>query len=835
MRGIGPDLKYALRTLARSPLFTLAAVFSLALGIGANTAIFTLMDQLLLRLLPVKDPSQLVMIWSTGPHMGNNNGDRAQSYPMYQAYQKQATFFSHVFCRYLDDASLSVDGQTERVISEMVSGNYFDALGVKPAVGRVFSPEMDDRSYKGHPTVVLSYDYWLNRFGGKASIVGQKVLVNNYPMVVVGVSAPGFLGLDPARSPQIRVPIQMAPIMTPGRDSMGDYRSQWIQMFARLKPGETVDTARAKLQAIFTRQLEYEAKLPGLRMASKYQMDRFFKRQVKMEQASNGYSDIRNDFGKALIVLMSMVGLVLLIACANVAGLLVARAVARQKELAVRLAIGASRKQLIRQLLIESLLLSTGGAALGILLSVWTIKGLIGFLPERGTPLMLTATPDLRILLFNLLLAVLTGLLFGVAPAFFATRIDQWNVLKDAGGAVSGTGGGVRLRKILVTAQVALSFLLLAGAALFSRSLGNLKGTSTGIQGMSNLVTFQVNPSLNGYTVAREKAFYQELLANVRGLPGVQTAAVASVPILHGWEWDSSMSVEGHQNKDGEDIQAFMNALSPGYFQTMGIPVLEGRDLRDSDIGDEVKVAVVNRAFSEYYFGKGSPIGRHIGFGGAPDTKLTIEIVGMVENTLYEGPREGVHRQVFVPRFQSKFPGSVAYYVRGAMDTRAMMSGLREAVRRLDPRLPLYEVTTLENQLDQTLSTERIIAALSIAFGCLATLLAAIGLYGVMAFVAARRTREVGLRMALGAQPFDVLRLMMREVIILLVAGLAVGVPSAYALSKYISSQMFNVKVNDPWLGLAVIALLAGVALMAGFLPARRASTVDPLEALRYE
>lgn len=835
MRSIGPDIRYALRTLARSPLFTCAAILSLALGIGANTAIFTLMDQVLLRLLPVQDPEQLVMIWSTGPHMGNNNGDRAQSYPMYQVYQKQAGFFSSVFCRYQDDASLSMDGQTERVIAEMVSGNFFNALGVKPAIGRVFSPDLDDRTYKGHPNVVLSYDYWVTRFGGKQSIIGQKILINNYPMTVVGVSAPGFQGLDPVRSPQIRVPIQMAPIMTPGRDSMGDYRSQWIQMFARMKPGETVDTAKAKLQGIFTRQLEYESTLPGLRKASKYQMDRFFKRQVRMERAANGYSNTRNEFGKALIVLMAMVGLVLLIACANVAGLLVARAVARQKELAVRLAIGASRSQLIRQLLIESVILSFAGGLLGIALSVWTIRGLVGLLPDSGTPLMLHVTPDLRILAFNLLLALLTGLLFGVAPAFFATRIDQWNVLKDAGGAVSGSGGGVRLRKGLVTAQVALSFLLLAGAALFARSLGNLKGLSTGIQGMSNLVTFQVNASLNGYTVPREKAFYQELLANVRSLPGVQSAAVASVPILHGWEWDSSMSVEGHQNKDGEDIQAFMNALSPGYFQTMGIPMLEGRDLRDSDSGDEVRVAVVNRAFSEYYFGKGSPIGRHIGFGGGPDTKLDIEIVGLVENSLYEGPREGVHRQVFVPRFQSKYPGSVAYYVRGALDTRSMISGLREAVRRLDPQLPMYEVTTLENQLDQTLSTERMIAALSVAFGLLATLLAAVGLYGVMAFVAARRTREIGLRMALGAQPWDVLRLMMREVLVLLGVGLAVGVPAAYGLSKYVSSQMFNVKADDPLLGLAVVAVLGGVALLAGFLPARKASVVDPLEALRYE
>jgi predicted permease len=835
MTGIPADLRYTFRTLARSPLFTFAAVLSLALGIGANTAIFTLMDQLMLRLLPVKDPEQLVMIWSTGPHMGSNRGDRAQSYPMYQEYQKRAKFFSHVVARYLYDSSLSEGGQTERITTELVSGNYFQALGVRPALGRLFTPEQDDRVYNGHPVVVLGYDYWISRFGGKADVLGRKVLVNSYPMEVVGVSGPGFRGLDPVRSPQIRVPIQMKAQITPGWVDLGNHRSQWLQMFARLAPGETVASAKAKLQPLFQQELQYEVAQGQLKEASKYYIDLFLKRQVRVEPAGSGYSSLRNSFSTALLVLMGMVALVLLIACANVASLLIARALARQKELAVRLAIGASRGQLIRQMLAESLMLSLAGAVAGILLSIWTLRGLISFLPAGDTPLLLRAEPDLRILGFNLALGILTGLLFGIAPAFHATSIQQWSILKDVASAVSTTGGGVKLRKGLVAAQVALSFLLLAGAALFVQSLSNLKRADTGFDGISNLVTFQVDPALNGYKVERGRQFLRELLSNVRGLPGVQSAGLATVALLHGDEWDSSMSVEGHQNKDGEDIQAFMNAVSPGYFSTMGVSLMEGRDFTDSDVVGSHEVAIVNQKFAEYYFGKKSPIGRHVGFGGSPGTKLEIEIVGVTENTLYEGPREGIRRQVFLPRAQFKYPAPAVYYVRTKMDSQAMMPALREAVRRQDPTMPVFEMRTLENQLDQTLATERLIAALSMAFGVLATILAAVGLYGVMAFVAARRIREVGLRMALGARPAQVLVLMMREVFVLLGIGLAVGLPCAYGLSRYVSSQMFQVKTADPWTALGVTVFLSVVALSAGFLPAWRASSIDPMKALRYE
>jgi predicted permease len=829
------DVKFAVRTLLRSPLFTGIAVLSLALGIGANTAIFTLLDQLMLRLLPVKDPKQLVMIWSSGPHMGNNRGSRAASYPMYQEFQKKAGAFTHVFCRYFTPLSISVDNRTERVNAELVSGNFFEALGVGPAAGRVFSPEQDDRTYKGHPVVVLSYHYWVNRFNADAKIIGKKILVNNYPMDVIGVSAAGFSGLDPSRSPHIRVPVQMKPLLTPGWDDLGNRRAQWIQMFARMKPGYSVESARASLQPLFYQVLQDDLGQPQMSKISQYNREQFLKRQVRVVPAATGYSQMRESFSTALIVLMCMVGLVLLIACFNVANLLIARAIARQKEIAVRLAVGASKAQLVRQLLVESIVLSVTGGLIGILLSVWTIRGLLSFLPADGSALMLRAEPDTRILVFNLALAVATGLIFGLAPALQSARVDLWNTLKDVVGAVAGSGRSVIFRKALVTAQVALSFLLLAGAGLFVKSLGNLKSTNTGFHDMDNLVTFQVDPALNGYDLPRLRSFYTQLLQNVRSVPGVTSASSAAVPLLHGFEWDSSMSVEGHQAKDGEDMQAFMNSISPGYWKTMGVQLIEGRDFDERDVGERATVVIVNRKFAQHFFGDKSPVGRHVGFGTGPQSKLDMEIVGMVEDSLYEGPRDGVRRQAFVSSMQGRFPGSAAFYVRTSLPSESMFSTLRQQVANLDRSMPIYEMKTLENQLDETLTTERLIATLSAAFGALATLLAAVGLYGVMAFVVARRTKEIGLRMALGAQQGTVIWLVLKEVLILLVGGLAIGVPAAYLLSRYVSTQLFGVQPADVPTALLAVAVLGAVALAAGFIPARRASVIDPITALRYE
>jgi predicted permease len=771
------------------------------------------------------------MLYQSGPHSGSNMGSRMHSYPIYQEYQKRAEPLGEVIARRLADASIAIDNQTERIDIEMVSGNYFSMLGVAPAAGRVFSSQEDDQIYQGHPVVVISYDYWNRRFNRDMGAIGKKILVNNYPMTIVGVSAAGFAGIDPARSPQMRVPILMKPAIVPEWSwvHMDDERTRWVQVFARLKPGYTIESAQAPLQGLFTQIRQHEMTLPGAKYFSPYIREQFMKGLLKIEKADVGYSPLRNDFSTALIVLMGMVGLVLLIACANVANLLIARGFMRQREIAVRLSLGATRGQLVRQLLTESVLLSLIGGALGIGLSVALTRGLIAFIPQQQ-PLLIQPTPDLRILSFTFVLTLITGIVFGLLPALKASNPDQWATLKDTVGGIAGSGGSLFLRKGLVAAQVALSFLLLFGAGLFVRSLQNLQTTDTGVQ-MDNLVTFRLSPALSGYDNPRTVNLYNELLDRLRSTPGIKSAGHAAVSILSGDEWDSTTSVEGHNAKDGEDMQAFMNALSPGYFDAMGIKLLEGRDFRTSDIVEKPAIAIVNKKFAQHFFGDKSAIGRRLGRGVGPETKLDIEIVGVVEDSLYEGPREGVRRQVFWPGYG----GSTTFYVRTTEASASAFNVIRSEVKRLDAGMPVYDVKTVQGQLDETLLTDRLIALLSAGFGFLATLLASIGLYGVMAFIVARRRKEIGLRLALGAEPAGVLWIVMREVLLLLVIGLAVGVPAAIGLGRYVSSQLYGIQPNDPWMAIGTVMLLTAVSAAAGMIPATRASRIDPILALRYE
>ena len=827
------DLKYALRGLRRSPLFATVAIVSLALGIGANTAIFTLIDQILLRKLPISHPEQLVMVYQDADNIGSNMGARMNSYPLYQDLQQKAEPFSEVLCRRLMPASLSVGDQTERVAVEMVSGNYFTMLGVKPALGRVFNSKEDDQNYDGHPVAVVSHAYWVRRFASDPNVVGQKILVNNYPMTIVGVSAAGFAGLDPAQAPDIRVPILMKPALTPEWKwlEMSERRSKWVQVFARLKPGYTAASATPSVQGLYLQIRAYEMTLPRAQSWSKFLRDRFMKGHIVLVKADLGYSPLRNDFSTALVVLMCMVGLVLLIACANVANLLIARAFMRQKEIAVRLSLGSSRSRLVRQLLVESLVLSIAGGALGLATAFALTKWLLALVPQGGQPILISAHPDLRILSFALLVTCTTGIVFGLVPALRASRPDPWSTLKDTMGSIAGSGGSLFLRKGLVTAQVALSFLLLFGAGLFVRSLQNLKGTQTGVS-VDNLLMFQLSPAMSGYDNGRGTIFYRQLLEKLRATPGLTSVAMASVPILAGDEWDSSVSVEGHQAKDGEDMQAFMNAVSPGYFATLKTPLLEGRDFRDSDAKETSDVAIVNRKFAEHYFPGTSAVGKRIGQGGGPKAKLTIQIIGVVADSLYEGPREGVHRQVFVPNWGA---GSSVFYARALTSSSSAFTTIRDEVRQLDSGIPVYELKTLEGQLDETLLTDRLVAMLSAGFGALATLLAAVGLYGVMAFVVARRRKELGIRLALGAQPGFVIWLVMREVLLLLAIGLAVGIPAGMLLGRYVSNQLYGIQGSDPAIAGWTMLFLAIVSAAAGLIPAHRASRIDPILALRTE
>jgi len=612
---------------------------------------------------------------------------------------------------------------------------------------------------------------------------------------------------------------------------MDDRRARWVQVFARLKPGWTVESAAAPLQGLFTQIRTEEMQLPAAKDWSQYARDQFMKGKLRAEPAAMGFSGLRNDFSTALLVLMSMVGLVLLIACANVANLLIARAFMRQREIAVRLSLGASRGRLVQQLLVESLVLSFAGGIAGVFLSSALTRSLLALIPTGSAPLLISAKPDLRILGFTLVLTSLTGIIFGLLPALRASRLNTWVTLKETVGSIAGTGGSLVLRKGLVTAQVALSFLLLFGAGLFVRSLQNLQTTDTGVA-LDNLVSFQLSPALSDYDEARTVALYQQLQERLRSAPGVRSAAYATVPILAGDEWDSSTSVEGHKAADGEDMQAFMNALSPGYFEAMKIPILEGRDFQVADLKAHSKVAIVNRRFAEHFFKGGSALGKHLGQGTGPKTKLDIEIIGVVADSLYEGPREGVRRQVFVPNYGKN---SAVFYVRTQSAAASAYSLVRNEVKRLDAAMPVYSLKTLESQLDETLLTDRLIALLSAGFGLLATLLASIGLYGVMAFAVARRKKELGIRLALGAQPGLVIWLVMKEVLVLLAIGLAIGVPAAFGLGKYVSTQLYGIDSRDPGVATATVILLALVSAAAGLIPARRASRIDPILALRHE
>jgi predicted permease len=866
------DLTYALRGLRRSPLFTAVALLSIALGIGANTAIFTLVDEVLLRRLPVKSPEQLVLFNGARNHYGSNSGGNMLSFPMYEDFRENFVdpsgsagprsdglprvsqplpnpaptpkIFSGLFARRPIAMNVGVDSRTERVAGELVSGTYFQVLGVGAAIGRLIEPE-DDKARGDGYVAVLSYDYWRNRFGADPHVVGRQLTINNHTFTIVGVSQAGFDGVDIGAAVHIRVPVMLKAQMTPNWDDMDNRRSRWVNVFGRLKPGVTLDQAKAVLQPYFHGLLEQEVQMAAFSTTSPYTREQFLKGQMDLLDASQGRSPIRQLLSQPLWLLLGIVSGVLLIACANVASLLIARASARQKEIAVRLALGASRSRIVSQLLVESVLLAAAGGMLGLAFASWTTRFLIGFLPATGTPHVITGAIDARILAFNFLLSLATGLVFGLMPALRSTRPDLAPTLKDQAGAVQGGSSGVRLRKALVVAQVTVSVLLLIGAGLFIRSLRNLRTLDLGLR-TDNLIAFNVSTALNGYTPVRSKQFLKQLLDRVAVLPGMVSATYAQIGIIEGNEWDSSMTVEGYEAKPGENMNPFCNAVSPGYFRTMEIPILAGRDFDDRDARyvdaapdpsrePSFRVAIVNESFAKKYFGDRSPIGRHIGFGSNPGTKTPIEIVGVVKDAKYMGVRDEIRRTVYFSFMEDDFAGGAVMYTRTSRSTDAAFAAVRDALRQLDPNIPLVRPRTMEAQLDESLLNERIIATLSTAFGALATMLAVIGLYGVMAFTVARRTREIGVRMALGAVAGDVVWLVMREVLALVVSGIALGLVAAWGLHRVIGSQLYGVTPSDPLTIAGAAAVLAAVALAAGYLPALRATRVNPVLALRYE
>jgi predicted permease len=814
-------------------MFTFVAVASLAFGIGANTAIFSLINQVLLQRLPVRDPDQLVLLGARGSQYGSNTGQNAISYLMYSDIRDNNQVFSGMFCRRQLPLSISAEGKTERVIGEIVSGNFFPVLGVGAALGRVFVAS-DDLHENAHPFLVISYGYWQSRFGGKADVLGKKLVVDGTPMTIIGVSQKGFDGVEPGESPQVRVTTMMQPVVFPWKGfRLWNRRGHWVNAFGRLKPGVTLQQAKAALQPFYHQQLEMETRQPAFSRATAYTREQFLKGWLDVVPASKGRDGLRRKMEKPLLVLMGVVALVLLIACANVANLLIARAAARQKEMAVRLALGAQRRQVISQLITESLVLSVSGGIAGIGLAVWLDRALVAFLPSGDTPLTISTDPDWNVLLFTIVVTVLTGVLFGLAPALQASRPNVAGTLKDQAGSVV-TGGSIAIRKMLVIGQVSLSLLLLIGAGLFIRSLANLRDLDPGFK-VQNLVAFSIDPHMNGYSDERTFQIYRQLRERMEGLPGVQCASLAVVPVLSGDEWDSSIAIEGYPRKQGEQMNPHMNYISPGFFKTLGIPVVLGRDFTERDETGAPKVAVVNQKFVKRFFGDRNPIGHRIGMGGDPGTKFDITIVGVAGDTKYESLRDEVPIELYLPYPQMGFATSITAYVRSGQPASSALPALRSLVQSLDSNLPIYEARSMTEQADRSLVTERLVASLASGFGVLATLLAAMGLYGVMAYTVTRRTREIGIRMALGARRGDVAWLVMREVLILLAVGLVIGVPAALGLSRFVQAQLYGIKPADAATMALAIVGIATVASLAGYLPGRRATRVDPMQALRWE
>jgi predicted permease len=830
---LSTQLRYAVRSLIKSPGFAVVAILSLALGIGANTAVFSMLDQVLLHALPVQNPDELVQFSQRGEIYGSNTGMNAVSYPLYEDFRNhnhdQDQVFSGILCRYQTSISASFAGHSELANGELVSGSYFQVLGVRPALGSLFTTA-SDATRGGAPFAVLGYDFWKTRFAGDATIVGKEILVNNNKLTVIGVAQPGFDGVDRLFPTQIYIPIMMAQQF--GGHSLDDRRFRWVQVFARLKPGVSLAQAQASLQPYLHGVLEMEVKQKEFANASPYAREQFLKSSLALLPGARGDRKADQYLEGPLWAMMGMVLLVLLMACANVANLMVARSMARQKEVAIRLALGATRMRLVGQLLLESGILSLVGAALGFVIARPAMRLLNGFMPQIDPPLKFVTDPDLRALAFTIAVSVFTALAFGLAPALRATRPDLAPTLKDQAGAV--VGGGQSMRKMLVMAQVALSLLLLTGAGLFSRSLANLKDLGAGFE-VHHLLSFNVDPKLNGYNPPRAKIFYQQLTQQLKALPGAQTAALCVAPLLSYNDWDSNWTVEGYVAKPGENANSHVNYVSPGFFNALQIPMDGGRDFTDKDSEGAPKVAIVNRKFARYYFGDRDPVGRHIGEGNDSNTKTNIEIIGVVGDTKYETMRDEIPRQVYTPYLQTEGTFPMTAYVRSGAGPAEMFPMIRSAVQKLDSNLPIFMMKTAEQARDESVAVDRMAASLSTAFGVLATLLAAIGLYGVMAFLVTRRTREIGVRMALGAGTGNVLWLVVREVLMLAGFGVVVGLPLAIAATRLLASLLYGVGKNDP-LAIAVALLgIIAVAVVSAYLPARRATRVDPVTALRYE
>jgi predicted permease len=854
MKSILTDIRFGLRGLVNQPAFTVIAVLTLALGVGANTALFSVVDAMLLKKLPVQDPERLVLFkasWNgqkfgPGSYDGSNMTDPATglvtgtSFPLQTLtrLRQEQGVLSDAFAFYPTELNFNAGGQAEVVTAQVVSGNYFTALGVPAMIGRTLT-DADD-NVAATPIVVLSHRFWVNRFNGDPAAIGKQVNINNVAFTIAGVTPPGFSGTAQVGSSQdVSVPLAWEPQINGKLSNLEGAGIWWLRVMGRLKPGVTMEQAEASLAGPFQQSvLEQRALRKTDSGAALRTLDPKDLPRLGVESGSRGEMNSRRWFAPALRLLAGVVGVVLLIACANVANLLLVRSSSRRKEIAVRLAVGASRWRLVRQLLTESVLLAAIGGALGVLFAFWIKDGLL-FVTEWGGREMTALTPrlDLRVLGFTLGLSFLTGIIFGILPALRATNFDLTPALKDTGRSSSGFSRSW-LSKSLVVVQVSLSVLLLIGAGLLIRTLRNLHHVDMGFNA-NNLLLFKVDPSLLGYEGDKLADLYQRSFTRLEAVPGVQAVTFSRSPLLAQSSWTSSVYLPGEMGPNGQlrDSDTKVHSVRENFFNTMEIPLLMGRGLTEQDDARAPRVAVVNQAFVKAHFANENPIGKRFGFDAAKQND--IEIVGVARDAKYTSQRDRIQPTVYQSWRQVLRRMTFATFeVRTAGDPAASIAGIRQAMREVDSNLPLSDVRTQVQQADDILSMERMFAKLLTLFGLIAQQLSAIGLYGVMAYVVSQRTHEIGIRMALGADRRKVLMMVVRQGMVLTAIGIAIGLIAAYVLTKYLeslTSMLFGVEPRDPWTFAAIGILLSVVALIACLVPARRATKVDPLRALRYE
>ena len=831
-----PNFKLAFRTLFKSPFVTLVAILSLALGIGANSAIFSLFDQLLLRPLPVLNPEELVNLAAPGPKPGQQSCGQAGScdeifsYPMFRDLERVQTSFTGIAAHRTFGASLGYQGTSLSGEGLLVSGSYFPVLGLTPALGRLLTPE-DDKTIGNHFLVVLSYDYWRNRFQLNPNVLNESLVINSQAMTIVGVAPRGFTGTTLGQNPDVFVPISMRGLMNPGFNGFENRRAYWAYVFGRVKPGVSMEQATVAINGPY-RAIVNDVEAPLQKGMSEQTMARFKTKQITSEPGHRGQSSFDNEARTPLIILLVVTGTVLLIACANIANLLLVRGAGRAAEMAVRLSIGANRRQLITQLMTESIMLAAFGAIAGLVVAKWTLDVIASIVPDDADA-MFAFTLSPTMLLFAGGAAIITGIAFGLFPALHSTRPDLAGTLKNQAGQPGGAKAARRFRTTLATVQIAMSMALLVPAGLFAKSLFNVSRVDLGLK-TDHMVLFSIAPELNGYNTERTRQLFARMEEELAAIPGVTAVAATMVPVLAGDNWGNSVVVEGFEAGPDTNTSASFNGVGPGYFKTMGIPLMSGREFTHADVFGAPKVAVVNQAFAKKFNLGENPIGKRFGLNG-PNAKPDIEIVGFVQDAKYSDVKREIPPQYFLPYKQEERLGFGNFYVRTATPPEQMLATIPVVMRQLDASLPLGDIKTMEQQIQENVTQDRIISTLSLAFALLATVLAAIGLYGVLAYTVAQRTREFGLRMALGADGGRVRGMVMQQVARMAVVGGVIGMIVAVAVGRLAQSILFELQGHDPVVLTLSTIVLGIVALGAGFIPALRASKIDPMNALRYE